>query len=110
MVKINRIHIFLIFILFSVLLFLIIKSIMTKDLITGSNQYEIYGNAIILMPFSTGLSIIIINVLSGAGALLVNKKRNTEIHKGFVYSLIFSLACLLAYIIFLVYIFISGSK
>ena len=92
MKKINRWHVLLFFIIFSVLYFWVLKWILFSLYATEKdNLFEELGEVIEHIPQFIGAYTILLTVLSLGGIYLSRRRNNWEIYLGFFYAFLYSL-------------------
>jgi len=100
----SRIIILLSFILFSVILFLGLRALMTTIFISNNaDPFTEMGQAINLLPYLFGTFSLLLVFLSWMGMRISKRKNRLEIYGGFGYSAIYSLLVFLAFVFYLIF-------
>jgi hypothetical protein len=103
-IKINKIQVLVIYILFSIALFFLLKIAMVSVFISGNvDPLTEMRQSIFLLPYFFGSYAILLVGISFIGWRIFKKKNRAQRYGGFAYSLIYSLVLFLGFIIFLIY-------
>ena len=103
LIKINKIHVLSLYILFSIGLFFLLRVTLVNIFVSGKvDPLTEMGQSMSLLPLFFGSYTILLVVIAYIGWRKF-KKNNARIRAGFAYSLVYSLLLFLGFIIFLVY-------
>jgi hypothetical protein len=102
--RLNRYHILLLFIIFSIIyLFLLIELAIGVFLRGIDNPLTVFGTEVTILPYFLALFVFTMVGFAAIG-LKVSQRRNlVEVKKGFKYSLFYSALLVISYIVFLIW-------